>query len=229
MELTVLGKYGPYPKAGGYAASGYLVKNGGDSLLLDMGSGTLSRLLSSVDLKNLGGIFISHLHYDHTSDLLPLRYALEETNTTLNIYTAFEESEWYKILFSHRNFNVINVFDGADVSLGSMKLSFKDMKHTVPDLAIKIRGDKTLCYTGDSVYNDNIPWCFEGTNCVLGDFSKPEGFKGPHMNVKIAKELKARYKDVRIIATHLSTDFDPTDAFKGTGIEVSEEFKTYNL
>ena len=56
MELTVLGKYGPYPKAGGGAASGYLVKNGGDSLLLDMGSGTLSRLLSSVDLKNLGGI-----------------------------------------------------------------------------------------------------------------------------------------------------------------------------
>ena len=49
------------------------------------------------------------------------------------------------------------------------------------------------------------------------------------MNVKIAKELKARYKDVRIIATHLSTDFDPTDAFKGTGIEVSEELKTYNL
>ena len=73
MELTVLGKYGPYPKAGGGAASGYLVKNGGDSLLLDMGSGTLSRLLSSVDLKNLGGIFISHLHYDHTTDLLPLK------------------------------------------------------------------------------------------------------------------------------------------------------------
>lgn len=229
MELTVLGKYGPYPKAKDGAASGYLVKNGNDALVLDMGSGTLSRLLSFIDLKELGGIFISHLHYDHTSDLLPLRYALEETDTTINIFTAYEDSEWYKILFSHRNFNVINVSDGDKIDFGKTKLSFKSMKHTVPDLAIKIEGDKTLCYTGDSVYNDNIPWCFEGSDCVLGDFSKPEGFMGPHMNVKIAKELKRLYKDTRIIATHLSTDFDPTEEFRSTGIEVSEELKTYIL
>lgn len=226
MELTVLGKYGPYPKPGTGAASGYLVKNGNDMLVLDMGSGTLSRLMSLIDLRALGAVYISHLHFDHTSDLLPFRYALEDLNHTVTIFTEKSDTEWYKTLFSHPNFNVVNVSPESDVKYGSLSLSFKEMKHTVPALAIKIKGDKTLTYTGDSLYNDNIPWCFSESDCVLGDFSKPEGFKGPHMNVKIAKELKEKY-GTRIIATHLSTDYDPTEDFSGTGIEVSEELKTY--
>ena len=50
MELTVLGKYGPYPKAGTGAASGYLVSDGGVNLALDMGSGTLARLQQMTDI-----------------------------------------------------------------------------------------------------------------------------------------------------------------------------------
>lgn len=44
MKLTVLGKYGPYGKAGNGSTSGYLVENCGDYIVLDMGSGTLSKL-----------------------------------------------------------------------------------------------------------------------------------------------------------------------------------------
>lgn len=42
MKLTVLGKYGPYPKAGG-ATSGYLLKTNDKIVVLDMGSETLSK------------------------------------------------------------------------------------------------------------------------------------------------------------------------------------------
>ena len=147
MELTVLGKYGPYGKAGGGCSSGYLVKNGDDFIVLDMGCGTLSRLMSQVDVTKIKHIYISHLHYDHTSDLLVFRYLLEELNHTVNIYTHHEDSEWYNILFDHPNFNVVNIDEDTVINIGSMELGFLPMKHTVTDYAIIIRGDKTLCYT----------------------------------------------------------------------------------
>ena len=57
MELTVLGKYGPYPKAGDGAASGYLLTQGDTALVMDMGSGTLARLQQAIDIRKITGIF----------------------------------------------------------------------------------------------------------------------------------------------------------------------------
>lgn len=229
MELTVLGKYGPYGKAGTGAASGYLVKNQDDYLVMDMGSGTLSRLMGVADIKTINHIFISHLHFDHTSDLLPFRYLLEELDHTVNIYTHKEDTPWYKILFDHPNFNMINIDENSEIKIGSMTLSFLKMNHTVTDYAVIINGEKTLCYTGDTVYNDNIPKCFEISDLVLADCSKPRDFDGPHMNVEDAIKLSKEYS-AKIIATHLSADFDPTELLKPyKNITVAEELKKYIL
>lgn len=229
MELTVLGKYGPYGKAGTGAASGYLVKNQDDYLVMDMGSGTLSRLMGVVDIRQIKHIFISHLHFDHTSDLLPFRYLLEELDHTVNIYTHKEDTPWYKILFDHPNFNVINIDENSEIKIGSMTLSFLKMHHTVTDYAVIIKGEKTFCYTGDTMYNGNIPKCFSLSDYVLADCSKTKGFNGPHMNVENAIELSEKYS-AKIIATHLSADFDPTEIFKPyKNIAVAEELKKYIL
>lgn len=229
MELTVLGKYGPYGKAGTGAASGYIVKNGDDRLVMDMGSGTLSRLMAAVDIRKIKHIYISHLHYDHTSDLLPFRYLLEDLNHNVNIYTHYENSDWYRLLFDHPNITVINIDENTEIAVGSMKLTFLPMKHTVTDYAVIIRGDKTLCYTGDTLYNDNIPVCLKQSDWVLMDCSKPKGFKGPHMNVEYAKDFAERYP-AKIIATHHSTDYDPTeDLIAYPSIIVAQEMKTYEL
>ena len=222
MELTVLGKYGPYPKAGTGAASGYLVSDGGVNLALDMGSGTLARLQQMTDISRLDGIFISHLHYDHTSDLLPLRYLLEDLDRTLTVYTAYEDSEWFKL-------RVVNVDSSSVIRLGSLTLRFYDMLHTVPCLAVRIEGSKTLVYTGDTMYNDNILAALVGADCALADCSKPDGFNGPHMTVSIAKKLNTE-TGVRIISTHLSPDYSPEEEYKEfPGISVAEELKTYKI
>ena len=229
MELTVLGKYGPYGKAGVGAASGYIVKNGDDRLVMDMGSGTLSRLMATVDIKKIKHIYISHLHFDHTSDLLPFRYLLEDLNHKVNIYTHFEDSDWYKVLFDHPNFNVVNIDEDTEITVGSMMLTFLPMKHTVNDYAVIIKGEKTLCYTGDTVYNDNIPTCLEQSDWILMDCSKPKGFGGPHMNIEHAKALADKYPS-KIIATHHSTDYDPTEDLRDyPSIIIAQELKTYEL
>lgn len=229
MKLTVLGKYGPYGKAAGGCSSGYLVQNDDDGIVLDMGSGTLSRLMAAADITKIKHVFISHLHYDHTSDLLVFRYLLEELSQTVNIYTHREGSAWYNILFDHPNFNVINIDENTDIDIGSMKLSFLPMKHTVTDYAVIIKGSKTLCYTGDTLYNDNVLKCFEASDLVLADCSKPRGFIGPHMNIDDAVRLSKQFPETKIIATHQSPDYNPESDLAGTGIISADEGTTYTV
>ena len=77
MFLTVLGRHGPYPRPGG-ACSGYLIEDGATRVLVDCGSGVLSRLLGILRPEELDAIVLSHLHFDHCSDLFVMRYALDQ-------------------------------------------------------------------------------------------------------------------------------------------------------
>lgn len=228
MELFVMGKYGPYGKAGVGAASGYLITEKNTSLLLDMGSGVLSRLIDKIDIRKLDAIYISHLHYDHSSDLLPFRYLLEELNHKMTIYTHKEDSPWYKILFDHPLFNVVAIDENTEIKLKDLTLSFYIMDHPIPNYAIKIMGkEKTFLYTGDTRYCENIFSALRGVDCALADCSKPNVFIGGHMTADKAIEIHKK-TGVRIIATHLSPDFSPEKLFKGYDkIEVAQEFKTY--
>ena len=103
------------------------------------------------------------------------------------------------------------------------------MKHTVTDYAIIIKGEKSICYTGDTLFNDNILKCFEASNLVLADCSKPRGFIGPHMNIDDAARLSKQFPKTQIIATHQSPDYNPKDDLEGTGIISAEEGKTYTV
>src|SRR5207249_4685392 len=73
--LTILGKWSPYPPAGG-ACPGYLVEADGVRILLDCGSGVVSSLHRVGTAFDLNAIVIYHLHPDHFTDIYPLRNEL---------------------------------------------------------------------------------------------------------------------------------------------------------
>ena len=88
MKLKILGKYGPYGKAGEGAASGYYVSDENFGMILDMGSGVLSRALKETDFTDIDGIFISHLHGDHCFGLIGMisTFGMIERTADLHIY-----------------------------------------------------------------------------------------------------------------------------------------------
>lgn len=229
MKLTVLGKYGPYPRPGNTATSGYLITQDNTKILLDMGSGILSRLTAVMDIKELDAIILSHLHFDHTSDLLPLRYLLEVINKKIDIYVHKENTAWYNVLFNHPLFNVINIDTEKAVKIGCFRLSFYEMKHTVPTFAIKVKGKKELYYTGDTLLNDNLLKSSASADYILADCSKPAEFKGPHMTIKDSLILRDN-SSAKIFATHLNPEYVPDFSDKiYANIELTEENKTYQL
>lgn len=76
LRLTVIGCSAAMPRPGG-ACSSYLVTYGAVNVLMDCGPDSLSVLRGEINPRNLDAIIISHLHADHTLDLVPLAYGLK--------------------------------------------------------------------------------------------------------------------------------------------------------
>jgi len=92
MELTVLGMNGPFPAANG-ATSGYLMRGEKTRVAMDMGSGTLGRLTALMPPEKLDALLLSHWHFDHCSDVLPLLFRLQACAAKpLDVYAPVDES-----------------------------------------------------------------------------------------------------------------------------------------
>src|SRR5438477_11204554 len=73
MRVTALGTSAAYPGPDN-ACSGWLVEEGETHILVDCGTGVVSRLQKVLPLERLTAVVISHMHADHFFDLFPLRY-----------------------------------------------------------------------------------------------------------------------------------------------------------
>ena len=228
MKLTVLGKYGPYPNGANTACSGYLIEQDSTKILVDCGSGVLSRLISAIDINELSAIYLTHLHFDHTSDLLPMGYLLDDLNKDVPVYTHLTNCEYEKILFKNKHFIPTHIDGNSIVNIGNLKLSFMEMYHPVINFGVLIEGDKKLGITGDTKYCENVISLAKQSDYLLADCSKPIGFNGPHMGAEWALEI-VKESGTTILATHLSP-FTQNDIFKNQEKIISvEELKTYYL
>ena len=229
MKLTVLGKYGPYPQGENTACSGYLIEDGNTKILVDCGPGVLSRLQSFIDIKTLDAIYLTHLHYDHTSDLLPLRYYLDDLNHDINIITHITDTPYADILLNHKHFILTHIDETSIINIGSLNLTFYKMGHPVVNHGILIKGTKNLGITGDTVYCKNVLKLANESDYLLADCSKPIGFTGPHMSADYAFKI-IKKTNTTILATH-ATPFQNTNNLFDNNSQIIpvEELKTYTL
>ncbi|PZR53397.1 MBL fold metallo-hydrolase [Xylanimonas oleitrophica] len=73
LTLEILGSNATAPTAHG-PASGYLLHTEGGLVLVDAGPGVMAELVSRHDLADLRAIVVTHLHADHSLDLMALAY-----------------------------------------------------------------------------------------------------------------------------------------------------------
>lgn len=165
MELTILGgsAAGPNP---GDASAGYLVRSGETALLLDCGSGVVSRLRAHGDERTLRAVILSHLHSDHTLDLVALRYTLKYTPyperlrgegvAPVPLYlppdgpsfldrlaAAFQtgnetgQNFWGEV-FAPREYTPHLAAGAPPLTIGPLTIRFAPMRHYIPTWAIRI-------------------------------------------------------------------------------------------
>lgn len=183
FRVRVLGYWGAYPEAG-EATAGYLVETDRERVLVDCGSGVLSKLFLSYSIKDLTAVIVSHHHYDHAADLGVLYHRLllarltGERKDPLPIYAPDLSGRLRQDLDSEPLVNFYVVSDGDVVEIDSgkdqdqgqgLKVEFYRTVHPAPCYSLRMTynehdrsGDdlaqsvKTFAYSADSSMCDSL-------------------------------------------------------------------------
>lgn len=211
MKLTVLGNCGPYPSKGG-ATSGYLLSVDDKNYLLDMGSGVFSNLVKYIKPENLSAIIISHLHFDHISDLGVLSYYLAtvKLENKIKLYLP-DTNPFIEQVIKSGVFEVVFYNEGK-LSLDT-EIIATQMVHPVKSYALTFYGEKVFTYTGDTNFCPQVDKLFSVSNILLCDacFLKEEWSSNkPHMSINGICELGEKYQR-KVILSHLNPKTDRKD------------------
>lgn len=215
MKLTVLGKYGPYPKAGG-ATTSYLIECCGKKILLDAGSGCLSRLQGYCSLDEIDMVILTHLHADHCADMFVLRYA--PLKNKLSVYLPTTPTPEYTMLASSEKFETTGITEKSELSLpdSDLNISFCKTLHPVECYAVKFRSEeKTFVFSGDSRYSEHlIDFCHNADVIMLDSGflkdDKPQNIL-PHMTVVEAAQSAESASVGKLLLTHINPAYDETE------------------
>lgn len=260
MKLTVLGRYGPFPAPSG-ACSSYLIEapmraeenKPGDPkvrIVLDLGAGTLSRLLSVCPLTGIDAIFLSHLHSDHMSDMLILRYALQQLRARgeavpLTVVAPAEPTAEFRMLEAAGTFRMVKAEDYLCLRVGTLAVTLHRMVHPVPSYAMNIVEEKEhsrqarLFYTGDTGMHEHIaPHC-AGADVLLADTGlltrENPAETAPHLTAGEAGKLARDAGVKRLLCTHLWGGGVLEDELQKEAqryflqTEIAQEMQTYEI
>ena len=206
MRLTVLGCNGPYPEAGG-ACSGYLLKAGDTRILLDFGSGTLSFLTALTPPEKIDAIILSHLHYDHMSDILPLSFRYAMAGKRVKVY-APGAPESVRALLDCPAFEWQDIAAGGEI--GPVRFTAMPVRHPVPAYAVRMEAEgRVFCYTGDTNTCAGLSDFVKDSHLLLADACFTDEMWNenlPHLSARKAAELARDAGAQRLMLTHFRPD-----------------------
>lgn len=212
MKLTILGNSGPYPCAGG-ACSGYLLSSdsGDTNVLIDCGTGVLANLSRALPWEKLDAVILSHLHFDHMSDMLPMQYALQfhpRTNP-LPVYAPLTPAPVRALL----DVSAYGLHPMEDGRIGALSVQFFPGRHPVESRAMRIECDGTcFVYTGDTNEVEGLDAFAAGADLLLADAglsSDDWKMAAPHLSAAGCGRLARSAGAKRLLLTHLNPKYDP--------------------
>lgn len=217
MRLTILGMNGPFPAPGG-ATSGYFVAAAQTAIALDLGSGVLSRLTALTAPEELSALLLTHWHYDHCADLLPLIYRLESHlaagGAPLHVYAPADETSHVRRAAQECRAIVLHdLMPGDCFTVGSVSISCSAARHPVPALMYRLTHEgRTLCYTGDTNTVPGLKEFADHADLLLADglFTESTWGEGkPHLSAALAAQLALDAQAGKFVITHLNPGIDP--------------------
>jgi ribonuclease BN (tRNA processing enzyme) len=226
MRLTVLGCSGSVPGPES-PASGYLLRAGDTSVVLDLGNGTLGALQRHLDPFTLDGLVLSHLHPDHCADVCALTvYRRYHPNPPphgrLPLYGPADAAERLAAAYAP-NAQERAVTDLSDLydfrsyramaRIGPLELRAAPVDHPCEAYALRLHhAGRTLVYSGDTGPCRQLVKLATGADVLLVEASwpdHPDNPPGVHLSGKQAGEAAAAAGVSRLLITHVPPWTDP--------------------
>jgi ribonuclease BN (tRNA processing enzyme) len=219
MELTILGSGTSVPQPDRLAPA-YLVRQGETTLLVDCGSGSSTSLVrAGSDAGALSALALTHLHPDHTADLVPLLFSLANPlgparSVDLPLYgpqgTA-AQLEALRGIYGHwiqpRSSAVVlrELGDGQRFVCGALRVTAFAVAHGAGGLAYRLEsGDGVLCLSGDSGPCLGLEQAARGADLLVCECAALEEEQArEHMSATAVGELAAAAGCQQVVLTHL--------------------------
>jgi ribonuclease BN (tRNA processing enzyme) len=237
MRITVLGKSPSWQDAGG-ACSGYLVSDGGTTLLLDCGNGVFAKLRQQIDYVDVDAILISHLHADHILDLVPYAYALtyapRQQPVPVGGYPGTDNparprliaprgagacfrrltGSWGSEDLIESAFALEEYDASSTVEVGPLRARFKEVPHFTTTYAIDFsseNGSGRFTYGADCRPGEELVEIARDTDLLLVEATLPRPERTGergHMTPGEAGDHARRAGAKRVVLTHISDELD---------------------
>jgi ribonuclease BN (tRNA processing enzyme) len=230
ITVTVLGSGTCVPSLARSSCS-VLVETGGRKWLIDSGAGTLRRLLEAgTTIAELSHLLFSHLHPDHTSDLVPLLFATKypdgvTRSEALTIVAGQGFADFFRRLkgaYGHwidLDEGMLRIVEmstagGDHVRLGGIDLHTAPVEHSPQSIAFRITspGGRRLVYSGDTDDCESLVDLARGADLLICESAFPEGLKARgHLTPAAAGGIAARAGVRRLMLTHFYPACDQAD------------------
>lgn len=226
MELIIIGS-GTAALQPNRGPSGYVLKTGNQTCLLDGGTGTLLKCLEAgVSYKDVDKIFYTHLHPDHTVDLIPFLFSTRHTpgfkrTRKLELYGPVGFRDFFNGLVGLYGKGLvegdyeIEVTELAEneFSAGALNIRTKFMKHSAGAIGYRFELDgKTFTYSGDTDFCEGIIELANQADVLLLECSFPDEMKvRGHLTPTEAGKIAKKAEVDRLILTHLYPPCDEVD------------------
>jgi ribonuclease BN (tRNA processing enzyme) len=228
-ELIIIGSGTGVPSLR-RASPGLLLLSGSSQILIDSGPGALRRLLEAgFTYRDVDLILYTHIHPDHTADLVPILFACKygdlprEKEMTIiggpgfklffdkinELYGAWIKPETYHL--------TVKEISSKPILFGEMKILSAPMAHLPGSVGYRIewQGEKSIVISGDTDYSENIVNLASEADllvleCSFPDTKKVEGHLTPSLAGKIARKSGCK----KLLLTHLYPVCDQHDILK---------------
>jgi len=225
-ELVILGSGTGIPSLR-RGSPGLLLTSNNFHLLIDSGSGALRNLLKvGVTYRDIDLLLYTHIHPDHTADLVPILFACKygdlprEKDLTCaggpgfkhhfkkirDLYGSWIEPQTYRL--------TIKGISSKPFLLGEMKILSEPMAHLPESVGYRIewKDGKSLVISGDTDYCENIVRLASEADllvleCSFPDEKKVDGHLTPSLAGRIGRESRCK----RLLLTHLYPICDQYD------------------
>lgn len=196
---------------------------------MDCGAGTVHALARyQLPWEQMTHLFISHFHVDHIGELASLffafRYGMKtDRNEALTIVGPIgidRVLDGLQAAFGAKLFqpmfpvNLQMMPPGERLELGSEStLAVAKTPHTDESLAVRIESrGRTLCYTGDMDYCEELASFFSGADVLISECSFRKHRAGiSHLSIAQAARLAARAGVARLIVSHFYFEMDEAE------------------
>jgi ribonuclease BN (tRNA processing enzyme) len=209
MKITVLGSCAAWPEPG-RACAGFLVEHGGFRLVMDLGFGTLPRLLALCPNGSVDAVVVTHRHSDHCVDLnglLRVRHYGERAHDPIPLLCPPGVAELVDALEPEPR--LAELFDVLPLpgthKVGPFEVRGIELPHHVPNVGIRLTtAHRTVAYTGDTGPSEDLVELGRSADLYIMDATLQHQPDGPRTVLSAAEagQWATRAGARRLLLTH---------------------------